>query len=111
MTSEESTLEPTISVEVERNGSGCVVRVTGDLEFATAPALGDAVTELLRERVDPLVVDLGPLVFIDSTGLRLLVQSKQQTEAQGQRFALRNLNARTRRVFDLAGMLDEFSIE
>src|SRR5262249_47769628 len=80
---------PAITLDVDRQGAGAVVTVGGELEFGTAASLRTLLIELAHEAVDPVVVDLAGIEFIDSTGLSLLVQAKQRFESQGRRFALR----------------------
>jgi anti-sigma B factor antagonist len=50
------------------------LRVSGDLELATADQLGDAVAEWLGIR--ELVIDLSDCNFIDSSGIRAMVGCK-----------------------------------
>jgi anti-sigma B factor antagonist len=104
-------MEPTIALAVEHHDHGAVVTVAGDLEFGTAASLRSALIDLSQQGADPLVVDLAGLEFIDSTGLSLLVQAKQRLEAQGHRFVLRSPTARVRRVLEISGLAELFTIE
>jgi anti-anti-sigma factor len=47
--------------------------LSGELDIATSPRLEEAVGELLAQEVRELVIDLSPLTFVDSSGLRLLI--------------------------------------
>jgi anti-sigma B factor antagonist len=109
--SEDPAVEPTIALSVEHGEAGAVVTVGGDLEFGTAASLRSALIDLAHQGCDPLVVDLAGLDFIDSTGLSLLVQAKQRIESQGHRFVLRNPTERVRRVLEISGLAELFTIE
>ena len=50
----------------------------GELEFGTAASLRSALSDLVQQDCDRVVVDLAGVEFIDSTGLSLLVQAKQR---------------------------------
>ena len=50
-----------------------LVDLRGDLDLATAPALTDYLRELTRDRVDHLVLDMGRVTFLASSGLTTLV--------------------------------------
>jgi anti-anti-sigma factor len=60
------------SVTVERSGARTVVAVRGELDLATAPELEEVLLPPLREGV-AVALDLRPLDFMDSTGVRVVV--------------------------------------
>jgi anti-anti-sigma factor len=53
-------------------GDDVVVSLTGELDMATAPALHEAVERAQGQ--GPIIVDLRDLTFIDSMGIRALIQ-------------------------------------
>ena len=69
----------------ERNRREVLV-LRGELDLATAPQLEQAVAERLDAGTD-VVVDLRELVFMDSTGLRVLVAAHARKGAD-QRFEI-----------------------
>lgn len=56
-----------------------VVAVSGELDVYTAPALEDALGELVAARTTDIVVDLTGVSFMDSTGLGLLIKALKWT--------------------------------
>lgn len=107
------TAEPDVglSLSVERNGADAVVMVGGELEFGTAAPLRTTLLDLAHDGAGTLVLDLGSVEFIDSTGISLLVQAKQRLEAQGSRLVLRQPAPRVVRVLEVAGLREFFEIE
>jgi anti-anti-sigma factor len=74
-----------LRVEQDRIGDVMVVRAYGDLDLATATALG---AELLAAEAvvvppAPIVLDLTGVRFMSSSGLALLVQSHQRCQELG----------------------------
>ena len=65
---------PTFHIEESRANGTLRLSLTGELDFATAPVLEDRLARL-RARKSPVSLDLSRVAFIDSTGLRLLIQS------------------------------------
>jgi anti-sigma B factor antagonist len=61
-----------LTVAVNETAVGTVVKVTGEVDMATAPLLHDAV--LATPASQPVVLDLSGVGFIDSSGLRVLAQ-------------------------------------
>ena len=58
-----------------------------------------------------IVVDLGRLAFIDSTGLRLLLQADARAREHGYELVLRPGGASVQRVFEVTGALDVLRFE
>lgn len=61
----------TDQVTFGRRGPAAVVRVVGDLDLVSAPAIGKDI-EQHRDRSRPLLLDLTAVSFLDSAGVRLL---------------------------------------
>ena len=82
------------------------VRPVGALDLSTENVLEDQLTELRGAGFRRLVLDLGELSFIDSTGLRLVL--RWDAEARKDGFELRLIpGPRTvQRVFELTGTID-----
>jgi anti-anti-sigma factor len=81
-----------------------VVDVSGELCLATAPGLLARVEEL-----DPgfsrLILDLRQVTFLDSTGIRLLVQMEARAQSDGFNFAV-SVEGEPARTLQIAGMAD-----
>jgi anti-sigma B factor antagonist len=87
-----------------------VVRVEGDLDVATAPALLDAGMTVI-DRTGALVLELGGLTFLDSSGLAALVRLHKRLADHTGRLVLRALPANARRILDITGLAEVFTIE
>jgi len=66
-----SVIEPTF--EVAEYGRWAVMRVTGEIDMATAPRLRQHVLTVTTGKPAGLVLDLDRVEFIDSTGLGVMV--------------------------------------
>ena len=64
-------IEPTF--EVAEYGRWAVMRVTGEIDMATAPRLRQHVLNVTARKPSGLVLDLDRVEFIDSTGLGVMV--------------------------------------
>jgi anti-sigma B factor antagonist len=83
-------------------GGGTVIRVEGELDLSTAPALEEALTEAgFSER---LVVDLTTCTFVDSSAVRVLVASARDSEAAGGTLALVVTDPGILRVLEISGV-------
>ena len=89
----------------ELPGGGSVLRVEGELDMATAPALEDALAQAgFAER---LVVDLTTCTFVDSSAVRVLVSSARDSAAAGGTLALVVTDPGILRVIEISGVVDD----
>lgn len=95
-----------LEVRSERTGDEHVIALAGELDLAGV----DRVTEeLLRAEAtdaDAIVVDLSELTFIDSSGIRLILEADARSRADGNRLRLRRGSALVQRVFEISGVTD-----
>ena len=76
------------------------MRVQGEVDAATAPRVGEAVTRLLslRRRV---VLDLRDVDFMDLHGLGVMMRATRQARSEGGSFALSRPSPCVRRLVEL----------
>jgi anti-sigma B factor antagonist len=83
---------------------------TGDLDIATLVEAEDAVAAAEREAPDVLVVDLSGLAFLDSSGVRLVLQAEARARAAGRRLAVVLGTGRALRLFEVLGLLNRLEV-
>jgi anti-sigma B factor antagonist len=97
---------------MERNwvaGAACVA-VAGEVDVETAPRMRDALVEAVADG-EQVVVDLGSVTFMDSTGLAALVVAGRVAEARGVRLRLRAVPPRVMELITTTGRHDLISLE
>lgn len=87
-----------------------VVRASGEVDVATAPALRNQLTTLVEGGTDRLLVDLEDVDFIDSTGLGVLVGAVRRARAAEGDVRLVCTNPRILKVFQATGLDEVFAI-
>ncbi len=80
--------------------------LTGELDVASAPVLATAVAHIRMHRSTLVVLDLRKLTFIDSTGIRAVLVTRELCADCGCEFSLIAGPPRVRRVFEVCGLLD-----
>jgi anti-sigma B factor antagonist len=73
-----------ITTSVERRDDITLLAVGDVVDLATAPALEEAIDELLAEQPKALIVDLSEVTFLASVGLRLLVSTHEKVSKSGE---------------------------
>jgi anti-anti-sigma factor len=61
-----------VELEIEERGDLVVAHVSGELDIAGAPGLGDRIHDAVPTSARGLVVDFSGLDFIDSSGIAML---------------------------------------
>ena len=89
---------------VEPYGECAVLRVEGEVDVYTAPALRQRLAELVAEGVSHVVVDTSGIAFIDSTGLGVLVGGLKRLRAHGGSLALAGGDQHFVRLLHLTGL-------
>ena len=97
---------PPFACDVEPERDSVRVRLAGALDMATAPILAAQLRELRESGFRRLVIDLGRLDFIDSTGLRLLLAQDADARQDGFSIAVVPGKPAVQRVFELTKTLD-----
>ncbi len=85
--------------------------ISGDVDLATAPDLQAKLYVLIALTDDDIVLDCAGLNFIDSTGIRLVVNAQNELAAVGRRCVVENVSDRCRQPFEVLGLTDRLSIE
>jgi anti-sigma B factor antagonist len=99
-----------LAVERTRSDGYDVLTVEGELDIATAPRMIAALNEALADMAFPLVVDLSSVVFMDSTGLALLMNARRRVRRRGQGFAIACPKGPISRVFEIADMVESLQV-
>jgi anti-sigma B factor antagonist len=86
-----------------------VVKLAGELDLYNAHAVREELTRQLERKPSRLVVDLGSLTFIDSTGLGLLIEARSRLENQDA-FVLAAPGLDVRRALEVSGLDRHFTV-
>jgi anti-anti-sigma factor len=96
-------------VTVEPLEDACVMRATGELDSSTADRLRMPLAAARQEGVTTLL-DLGGVSFIDSTGLRVLLEAARASNTQEWAWFIVRPSDAVLRVLDLSGIAPRLPI-
>ena len=80
------------------------VRLEGELDLSTAATFQGAVLELMESGWSDILVDLGGLTFMDSSGLRTAFELDNEASRRGIALQLTGATEDIRRLFSLTGL-------
>jgi anti-anti-sigma factor len=94
-----------LTLRSERAGDTHVIALAGELDLAS---VRDVETELAgveaTARLATLVIDLRGVTFIDSSGLRLVLEASRRADTTAYRLALVRPSDRVFRAFEISGI-------
>ena len=95
-----------LSVEIAADGA---IVVSGDVDIAGGPMLEAKL--LQREGDKPLVIDLGGVTFMDSSGLRNLLAASHRARQRGDEVVLRHVGPEVWRLLEITKTAGHFAVE
>jgi anti-anti-sigma factor len=93
-------------VVAEQDGGTSYLRLEGEFDLACIEDFRKQVLEATAQQPSGVVVDLSDLEFIDSSGLRMLVEAEELCRDSGIDYGVRVGAGQARRVFELTGMAE-----
>jgi anti-sigma B factor antagonist len=94
-----------LTAEIADDGA---IVIRGDLDVAGSAALETSL--LKRGEASPLVIDLGGVSFIDSSGLRVLLAAHSHATQRGTRVELRNVGPEVLRLLEITKTTGHFTM-
>jgi len=94
----------TLTLHSERDGDTHAITVSGELDLASAPDLEAELLAVEATDARTIMLDLVGLQFIDSTGLRLLLNAQARSRADSNRLVLLRPTDGVFRVLEIAGL-------
>jgi len=98
------------TVEMEKQGSVAILKLTGFLDLHTVPRFEEAIQALVNEQDYKILVNLEQLEYSSSAGLGVFMGFIEDIREHGGDIKLSNLSARVYKVFDLLGFPALFDI-
>ena len=99
-----------LDLQTSRQGEAGVLSLRGEIDVYTAPLLRQALLDLIGQGARDVVVDMGEVDFLDSTGLGVLVEGLKRVKIQGGEFSIVATQDKILKIFDITGLNKAFLI-
>jgi anti-anti-sigma factor len=100
-----------IAIDVRHDNGNAWMKLRGDLDLASTPAVRNAVVELLQSGSRELRVDLADLGYMDSVGLSFFLSTHRRMEEEGRRLVIVNPSTPVARLLTLTGTQSFLHVE
>ena len=100
-----------LRIQTARVGTRIELSLAGELDLVSAPQLESELMAVESPEAGEVLIDLAEIEFVDSTGLRVLLGAAKHADATGHKLLVRHVGGQARRLFEIAGVMDQFSFE
>ncbi|SEH04082.1 anti-sigma B factor antagonist [Nonomuraea solani] len=101
---------PPLRMHHEHHPGATVIALAGELDLATAPALHHFVHEVRRRPADHLIFDMADVAFVDSSGLRVLLDAYTVAHQFGGAIHLTALSGAPARLIEVTKLDERFRL-
>jgi anti-anti-sigma factor len=100
----------TVDVDAVDDGQRVLVVPRGELDIATVGIVRDAIAGVTSRGSAEIVLDLRDLTFMDSTGVRLLIEQDDASRKAPRIFFIVEDNPTVTRVLEMSGVIERLPI-
>jgi anti-sigma B factor antagonist len=101
----------TMEINADTFGGGCLLVVSGEIDLSNVNIFIERLFELSANGDQKIVLDLGDVVFLDSTVVNALFAAAPRIRSNGGDMAIVLSDPGVSRVFDIAGVDALYPIE
>lgn len=87
-----------------------IVALEGEIDLHESPQVKEKLKPLIDAKMPSILVDLGGVSYIDSSGLALFIEAMQRVQAYGGQFSLCSLRPTVKTIFEIARLDQIFKI-
>lgn len=80
----------------------------GEIDLDTAPRLAQAFESLVGEGARIIVLDASGIDFVDSSGLRVIINCGNKLSAAGGRLLIEGMSGAVQRTLEISGVIDRY---
>lgn len=95
---------PPFEVSSTREENQSILHIRGELDFGTAPVMQDSLIQVLENDVSHLILDMEDVTFLDSEGVKVLLQAHKKVRDYGGVMSIRGCSQFVQNVFEILGL-------
>lgn len=99
-----------LEVKTISQDAAIIVEIEGEVDLYSSPNLRKVLLDLTKAQNKQILVDLGKVKYMDSSGVATLVEALQQIGKYGGKLKLANLRDAVKDVFELSRLDKVFDI-
>ncbi|WP_069651068.1 STAS domain-containing protein [Caloranaerobacter ferrireducens] len=88
-----------------------ILKLIGEVDIYTSPDFKNILLEIINEKSADVILDGEELVYMDSTGLGVLISGLKKLREKGKNIILINIRPNINKLFDITGLNKVFIIK
>ena len=93
-------------MQLEEQGDRILVRAWGEVDYGSASTFEVELRRAFRTNAHGVMLDLGGVTFIDSTGLQVLASAATMAQARRRKLTLLDASPQVQHVIQMSGLED-----
>ena len=93
-----------LTIKQEIVADGWTVWLSGELDLASAGVLDTTIAELCADGASRILLEMGELAFMDSTGVRSLLVGRELCAVNGCEMLIGSVSPQVARLFEVSGL-------
>lgn len=99
-----------LEVQTKTKKNVVIIEIQGDVDLYSSPQMRKTILNLIKKKKPMLLVNLGGVTYMDSSGVATLVESLQLINEYEGKLCIFNLRGAVREVFELSRLDKVFNI-
>ncbi len=99
-----------MDIKIEKIGKHTLVKLAGRLDITQSDEVESALTKDIQSGEGDMIINLGQISYISSSGIRVFVGMVRELGRQGRKLKLCNITPPVKKVFDVVELLDLFDV-
>ena len=99
-----------MTIDIRQENGGYVASFNGRLDTPAAIKAQQDIAVLTENADKEIILDCTYLEYISSSGLRLFLSLRKETSAKGGKVTVKNINDEIKKVFQMTGFYNLFTI-
>ena len=87
-----------------------ILELEGEIDLHVSPEVAESLRAMTAKKPKVLVVDLGKVTYLDSSGLAALIDAMQNVQGYGGKFAVAHVQESVQHIFEIARLDQVFQI-
>ncbi len=95
---------------LSENPEARTVALSGEVDFTVTPKIRERLAAFIDATTGDVIVDLGDLEYIDSSGLAVMIEARKILAVKGRNITISSISPQVRRLFELTQIGDLFGL-
>ncbi|SHH78091.1 anti-sigma B factor antagonist [Caloranaerobacter azorensis DSM 13643] len=100
-----------VKKEFDKNKNVWILKPMGEIDIYTSPSFRDILLEMINEKSVDVILDGEGLIYMDSTGLGVLISGLKKLREKDKNIILTNIKPNINKLFDITGLNKVFIIK